>query len=251
MKWKMAHAEKNKKKKAKALKAAYKNDQKDAKRYKDHYQKRDQKLAALYKDPKYKKAAKKLVDEEKRRRDSIKKNGCYPCDSGAAEAAGLLGEGEGVLEELLWERLTGGKGPKRPKKGGSRCSSFVPGTKVLMANGSVRPIEKIKIGDRVLATDPETGRTEAKPVTALISSKGEKPLAAITATTDGGETASLISTDQHPFWVQYGHDRVDAGQLKPGMWLRTSSDAHAQVATITRWTARQQVHNFTVADLHT
>ncbi|MEO3862862.1 RHS repeat-associated core domain-containing protein [Acrocarpospora sp. B8E8] len=39
-------------------------------------------------------------------------------------------------------------------------NSFVPGTQVLMADGTHKPIEQIKIGDRVVATDPITGKTE-------------------------------------------------------------------------------------------
>ncbi|WP_433517740.1 Hint domain-containing homing endonuclease [Nonomuraea sp. CA-143628] len=36
-------------------------------------------------------------------------------------------------------------------------NSFVPGTKVLMADGSAKPIEGVKIGDQVVAADPVTG----------------------------------------------------------------------------------------------
>ncbi|WP_282572384.1 hypothetical protein [Streptomyces sp. D2-8] len=33
-------------------------------------------------------------------------------------------------------------------------NSFVPGTRVLMAAGSTKPIEKVDVGDKVIATDP-------------------------------------------------------------------------------------------------
>lgn len=47
---------------------------------------------------------------------------------------------------------------------GKACS-FSGDTHVLMADGTTKPISKIKAGDKVIATDPETGRTESKVVT--------------------------------------------------------------------------------------
>lgn len=44
-----------------------------------------------------------------------------------------------------------------------RPNSFVPGTRVLMAGHQTKPIEDVRIGDRVIATDPQTGRTERRP----------------------------------------------------------------------------------------
>nr|WP_307175341.1 Hint domain-containing homing endonuclease [Streptomyces africanus] len=41
-------------------------------------------------------------------------------------------------------------------------NSFTPDTKVLMADGSTKRIKDVDIGDRVLATDPETGETKVE-----------------------------------------------------------------------------------------
>ncbi|HEX4816260.1 MAG TPA: polymorphic toxin-type HINT domain-containing protein [Nonomuraea sp.] len=134
------------------------------------------------------------------------------------------------------------------------CSSFVPGTLVLMADGSRKPIEDVRIGDEVLATDPTTGRTVAKKVTALINSSGTKYLVEITIRTeqpDETDTQSVIATAHHPFWVPSLQKWVDATYLQPGTWLRTSAGTWIQVADVKRWTAPQQVYNLTVADIHT
>jgi hypothetical protein len=48
------------------------------------------------------------------------------------------------------------------KTAASACS-FSGATTVLMADGTRKPIEDIKVGDRVVATDPETGEQAAKP----------------------------------------------------------------------------------------
>ncbi|MGW3479769.1 RHS repeat-associated core domain-containing protein [Streptomyces althioticus] len=39
------------------------------------------------------------------------------------------------------------------------CKCFLAGTEVLMADGETKKIEKIKVGDEVVATDPETGES--------------------------------------------------------------------------------------------
>jgi hypothetical protein len=76
------------------------------------------------------------------------------------------------------EQVVGGAGtvdtapaPAKPASGPS-CpvrNSFTPETAVVMADGTTRPIEDIQVGQRVLATDPATGQTAARPVIALIA----------------------------------------------------------------------------------
>ncbi len=45
---------------------------------------------------------------------------------------------------------------------------------------------------------------------------------------------------------------VEAADLKPGMWLRTSAGTYAQVTATKHWTTRhQRLYNLTITDLHT
>ncbi|MEV4675608.1 MULTISPECIES: polymorphic toxin-type HINT domain-containing protein [Actinomadura] len=135
-----------------------------------------------------------------------------------------------------------------------RPSSFMPGTAVLMADGSTKPIDKIKVGDKVLATDPTTGKTAPQPVLATISRTGAKHLVRLTVDTDGDhgdKTGTLVATDNHPFWVPAAGKWIDAGKLKPGTWLRTSAGTHVQLTATKTWTQHQRVHNLTVAIDHT
>ncbi|SER77570.1 RHS repeat-associated core domain-containing protein [Streptomyces sp. yr375] len=137
---------------------------------------------------------------------------------------------------------------------GAKCNSFIPKTKVLMADGSQKSIEDIDIGDRVIATDPETGKTEVQTVTAEIKGKGTKHLVKVTIDTDGDKgpkTASVTATDGHPFWVPELREWIDATDLKPGERLRTSTGPLVQITAIQRWTQQSTVHNLTVSDLHT
>ncbi|MFD2691810.1 ricin-type beta-trefoil lectin domain protein [Streptomyces phyllanthi] len=146
--------------------------------------------------------------------------------------------------------------------GGGSCSkeesnSFTPGTKVLMADGTTKPIEKVENGDKVLATDPETGETSVETVTAEIKGEGVKHLVKVTIAIGDAEngderTAELTATDGHPFWVPELGEWIDAEDLKAGQWLRTSAGTYVQITAIERWTATSAtVHNLTVSDLHT
>ncbi|MEV7279498.1 polymorphic toxin-type HINT domain-containing protein [Streptomyces sp. NPDC093111] len=146
-------------------------------------------------------------------------------------------------------------GGKEADSGGSSgCNSFVPGTEVLMADGTSKAIEEVRLGDEVLATDETSGATKAKPVVARIIGEGQKNLVEITIDTDGtkGDAKEKITaTDGHPFWVPSLHKWLKATDLKAGEWLRTSSGTWVQVTEVRRWTQQKRVHNLTVGDLHT
>ncbi|SCF30121.1 RHS repeat-associated core domain-containing protein [Micromonospora chokoriensis] len=149
---------------------------------------------------------------------------------------------------------SGGGGAGKPD-GECLTNSFVPGTKVLMADGSTKPIEDVEPGDKVQVTDPETGRVEVETVTAAITGEGVKNLVKVTIDTDGeqgSDTAEVTATDGHPFWVPELNEWVDATDLRTGQMLRTSAGTLVQITAIERWTTEwATVHNLTVANIHT
>ncbi|WP_411074167.1 polymorphic toxin-type HINT domain-containing protein [Streptomyces sp. cmx-4-7] len=137
---------------------------------------------------------------------------------------------------------------------GATCNSFTPETKVLLADGTSKPIKDLELGDKVLATDEKTGETAAKDVAAKIIGKGEKHLVRVTIDTDGTKgtaTAPITATDGHPFWVPALGKWITAKDLKPGQWLRTSAGTHVQVTAVQAWTQQASVRNLTVSDFHT
>ncbi|WP_328876324.1 polymorphic toxin-type HINT domain-containing protein [Streptomyces sp. NBC_00287] len=149
---------------------------------------------------------------------------------------------------------TGYQKAKARLTGKTSCedNSFVPGTKVLMADGTAKPIEDVENGDKVLATDPETGETAVETVTAEIKGEGVKHLVKVTFATEQGATAEVAATDGHPFWVPELGEWIDATDLKTGQWLHTSAGTYVQITAIERWTTQKAtVHNLTVSDLHT
>ncbi|WP_019853909.1 polymorphic toxin-type HINT domain-containing protein [Actinopolyspora mortivallis] len=148
----------------------------------------------------------------------------------------------------LWKNLTSRRKPN------CAPNSFVPGTAVLMADGSHEPIEEVEVGDRVIATDPETGETAPRKVVATITGNGAKDLVEVTVDTDGAagdETGVVVATDEHPFWVDDRGRWVDAEKLRAGDELRTPDGELVEVTDIRQWTQTQRVHNLSINGIHT
>ncbi|SDJ72448.1 DNA/RNA non-specific endonuclease [Actinopolyspora mzabensis] len=123
-----------------------------------------------------------------------------------------------------------------------------------MADGSRVAIEEVELGDRVLATDPETGETGPERVTATITGQGEKHLVEVTVDTDGdrgAQTESVTATGEPPFWVPNRDEWVDAADLQAGDRVRTAEGEQRLVTSIRTWTALQRVHNLTINNTHT
>ena len=140
---------------------------------------------------------------------------------------------------------------------GSSCplrNSFTADTPVLMADGTHKPIAAVRVGDRVQATDPATGRTEARTVVALIAGTGAKDLVEITVETDGArgaDTGTVVATDGHPFWVDDHGGWVNAGNVHAGDRLRTPDGQILDVVATHSYTENRRVHNLSVEGLHT
>ncbi|MBC6456733.1 polymorphic toxin-type HINT domain-containing protein [Actinomadura sp. HBU206391] len=164
----------------------------------------------------------------------------------------------------LWDRVNAARkrrqaAESRLEKALQACktrpkNSFVPGTPVLLADGSRRPIEDVRVGDRVWASDPVTGVSGSRPVTALITGSGRKDLVDVTVAPDGlpgGSRVVVTATDGHPFWVANAAAWIDAENLVYGDTLIAPGGRSASVVGIRERTRVQRVYNLTVAGLHT
>lgn len=141
--------------------------------------------------------------------------------------------------------LGGGKG-KVPPCG--KC--FLAGTQVEMADGSRRPIEEIKTGDLVLATDPQTGETGPRAVTNLIVTEDDKHFVNIALSTPEGDR-DLTATYEHPFWSVSANRWIPAGEILAGMTLRSDDGSTVLVKGAATFDLRIRTYNLTVEDLHT
>ncbi|MFD7099494.1 polymorphic toxin-type HINT domain-containing protein, partial [Streptomyces xanthophaeus] len=132
----------------------------------------------------------------------------------------------------------------------ARKNSFTAGTRVLMADGTSKNIEDLRVGDRILATDPETGETAEKTVTAEIFTEDDKRFVDLTIATPSGMEV-ITTTDHHPFWSETVMAWVDAGDLQPGSNLLTVDRGLVELVASRSYRTMQATYNLTVADLHT
>jgi hypothetical protein len=124
---------------------------------------------------------------------------------------------------------------------------FAAGTLITTPTGAVA-IEQLKLGDAVLARDPETGRQGYKTVTQVFASVN-RPMVAVTVRNGGAIQSTLRVTPEHPFWAHH-HGWLRADELEPGHRLSTSNHDVVEVVS-TSATARGSVFNLAVDDFHT
>ena len=129
-----------------------------------------------------------------------------------------LSSTKAARQRTRWQTRPAGRGA-RPRV----LSCFAPGTKVWTLTGR-QAIEKIKVGDRVLAQDVETGELAYKPVLA-VTTRAPGPRMSIRVAAD-----TITATPSHPFWVA-GQGWRMTKQLAAGSRLHTLSGA-AAVETI-------------------
>lgn len=128
------------------------------------------------------------------------------------------------------------------------CSCFEAGTLILTSDGE-RRIEEVRVGDLVLARDPETGRTLWSEVTDTFMT-GIKPIWALTVSAADGSQDVQYVTDDHPYWVQ-GRGWTETRHLNIGDRLDTADGLGAEVVSFEETGRDAPVYNFSVADIHT
>jgi len=123
------------------------------------------------------------------------------------------------------------------------CACLVAGTPIWTDRGAVA-VEKMQVGDRVLAQDPDTGELTYKLVlrTTIREHSGT-----ITVGLPGGK--QLIASGGHPFWVA-GPGWVNARHLKAGMLLHGVDGATEIESVEIDDEANQTVFNLVVEDFH-
>jgi hypothetical protein len=127
---------------------------------------------------------------------------------------------------------------------GAACS-FASETGVLMANGTVRVISEIRVGDKVLAMDPATGERGARAVTHLwVHSDTLVEL---------GIGASVVTTtEDHPFWNHTDSEWQRADALDPGDHVLAADGTLLLVGEMNASAERTaDAYNLTVDDIHT
>ncbi|WP_436500233.1 SpvB/TcaC N-terminal domain-containing protein [Actinokineospora sp. HUAS TT18] len=141
-----------------------------------------------------------------------------------------------------------------PKADSPSCHSFPGATLVLMADGSHKRIDEVRIGDKVIATDPLTGQTTVREVTKTWVHDDEPERTEVTIDIDGNNgtaTSTITATDWHPVWVTDLNKWVPIGDLQVGSWLRTSAGTWVQAIAVRHYTSPGEVYDLTVDTVHT
>ncbi|TDD58955.1 hypothetical protein E1263_16850 [Kribbella antibiotica] len=127
---------------------------------------------------------------------------------------------------------------------GGLCS-FAGATAVLMADGTTKPIQDIKPGDKVLAKDPESGEQAAKIVQRLWVH--DDTLTDLVVA--GGK---VTTTEDHPFWSVTDHRFERADELAPGEEILSADGRKVRAFGLVPRTAHQALaYNLSVAEIHT
>jgi RHS repeat-associated protein len=131
-----------------------------------------------------------------------------------------------------------------------RINSFDPDTLVLLADGTVKRISDVRIGDRVVATDPETGVSESEVVTQLHRNLDQQ-LTVLTVVDESAVTAVIRTTWEHPFWSETRRAWVDAAELYAGERLHQLDGRPVTVVAVSNYVGSAVMLNLTVDDTHT
>jgi hypothetical protein len=151
-----------------------------------------------------------------------------------------------LTDDLIELGEYGSKGALAERITSCMAKSFSGDTRVLMADGSAKPIKDIKVGDKVLATDPKNGKKKPRKVTHVWVHKDQL----VNLNFTNGK--HLTTTDDHPFWNETDRQWQEARQLSNGDQIFTGTPAVLTVEGLDWAAARQNLsYNLTVADLHT
>jgi Pretoxin HINT domain len=128
------------------------------------------------------------------------------------------------------------------------CHSFDPSTEVVMADGTLRQIGDVAVGDQVIAIDPTSGQSSSREVS-VVWRHIDDNLATLNVELPDGSTSTVDTTTTHPFWV-LSTGWVNAGDLDAGDLL-SSPDGQVKVLNVDERDHSAEMVDLTVEGLHT
>ena len=149
---------------------------------------------------------------------------------GGGATGGVMGGAGGALSKVT---------------GTARYGCFTSGTQVLMADHSMKSIEDVTVGEKVISHDPITGK-DVEGVVEQVHIHENVPTLQLTTT--AGEITTTVT---HPFYVE-GRGWLPAGELREGDRLRSpeGDDAVVEVVSLQATGTSETVYNLTIAGWH-
>lgn len=160
--------------------------------------------------------------------------------SGAIRTAKVAKKSAGAAKASRAARASRGAGTRAG--GACKLNSFTGDTPVTLADGTQIPIDELRVGDAVLATDPETGETQAKAISDVIVHGGQHTMVLVNL----ANGATIAATDKHPFWSETRATYVDAIDLHSGETLRQADGQRTAVIHTTVYNANVLAYNLSV-----
>jgi YD repeat-containing protein len=159
-----------------------------------------------------------------------------------SKASSALGRTSGATAGASGGRAGASTSPLGGRVSKALCNCFPAGIKVATADGA-KPIQKVRVGDRVWARDLTSGKSTLRQVTGLFSKRADRIMRISVA------GAVIRVTPEHPF---YSPERgwIDAGHLHQGDRLLTRDGRSLTITAISRGAARTTVYNFEVEGDH-
>ncbi|WP_438872788.1 polymorphic toxin-type HINT domain-containing protein [Paractinoplanes deccanensis] len=151
------------------------------------------------------------------------------------EAAAMAARSRAILEGLNSCLATG--------------HSFAAGTKVLMADGSVKPIEDVRVGDWVRNAEPGGG-LQAHQVTELHVTTTDTAFTELTVAGSVRRTV-ITGTQNHPFYDVARGEFVEAGRLAAGDRLLSDGAEAVTVLAVRDYAGSMTTYDLSVRDVHT
>jgi hypothetical protein len=130
---------------------------------------------------------------------------------------------------------------------GQRCECLAGGTPILTQRGPIA-IERIRIGDLVLAKHFDTGEVRFQPVLRT-TTRAPEPLIRITlAENADGKSQTIRASGGHPFWVN-GKGWLRARELKAGLRLH-GLERSIEIQKVEVEEKETKTFNLVVSDFH-
>ncbi|MFD7320817.1 LamG-like jellyroll fold domain-containing protein [Streptomyces sp. NPDC059875] len=137
-----------------------------------------------------------------------------------------------------------------PIRRGSTPHSFTGSTAVLLADGTTKPISKVKVGDSVLTAEPGKKTKEKHRVKELIVTKTDRDYVDVVVATKAGPK-TIQTTKHHQFYEMVRNAWTQAGDLKVGLKLQSGDGLPTSILEVKSYTAERVTYDLSVEGLHT
>ncbi|WP_405854134.1 DNRLRE domain-containing protein [Streptomyces sp. NBC_00090] len=168
---------------------------------------------------------------------------------GSDEGCSVGGAAKATATGAAVGGLFGAAASKFGRKG---CTphSFTGLTGVVMANGTVKAIEQVKVGDYVLTAEPGKKTKEKHRVKAVIVTKTDRNYVDVVVATKSGPK-TIQTTKHHQFYEVTRNAWTQASDLKKGQQLQSDAGTPTAIVEVKQYEAQRVTYDLSVEGLHT